>query len=94
MRGPGIQQRAIHREMLVRGEFQQLGFFDHGVQELASETMLQEAFAVLAEGGMVEGGVGDVQVEKPLEQEVVLEAFTELPVTPDREQGDQESGFE
>ena len=50
----------------------------HGGAELPRHVVLEQTRAVLAEARGVEGRVGDVEVEEPLEQQVVLQPLAEL----------------
>jgi len=49
-------------------------------EELVGDVVVQESPPVLGEGGRVEGGLIDAQVEKPFEQQVVVEPFAERPL--------------
>src|SRR5580698_9755526 len=56
--------------------------------------MLFEAFAILGEGGGIEGVVAGLHVEKPAEQQVEVDLFAELPFTAEGVEGHEKKGFE
>ena len=70
--------------MLIREQIPLAGFVQHGIEERRRHVMLHEPLAVLGKGRGVEGRVSDVEVEEPLEQQVVLQPLTELPLAADR----------
>ncbi|MFO0878008.1 MAG: hypothetical protein U0840_11705 [Gemmataceae bacterium] len=54
------------------------------VEKRPGQKMLVEPRAVLAEAGGVEGVVAGLQVQKPPEQQIGIDAFTQLPFAADR----------
>lgn len=54
----------------------------------------EQPLAVVAEGGRVEGRVGDVEAEEPFEEEVVLKTLAELALRADGVEGHQERALE
>ena len=63
-------------------------------EEGVRHAVLQQPLPVLGEGRRVEAAVAHVEVEEPLEEEVVLESLTELAFTAHREEGDQQAPLE
>jgi hypothetical protein len=66
----------------------------HGTEELPGYLVLQQPSLILGKGRRVKGLIHDVQVQEPLEKEVILEALAELAFTPDGVQGDEQAAFE
>src|SRR5438309_1629617 len=67
---------------------------EQGLEEESADVVLQESVAVLGEGALVESGVLDVEVQEPLEEEIVLEPLAELALAANRIEGHQEAGLE
>lgn len=63
-------------------------------EEGARHLVLEQPLTVVAEGGGIEARVHDVQVQEPLEEEVVLEALAELALRADGVEGHQECALE
>src|ERR1700719_2945402 len=72
-RRPGLEQRAIHREVFVRKQLQAAGLRHHAGEKLARHVVLQQPRPVAREGRMVEARLGHIQIEEPAEQQVVVE---------------------
>jgi hypothetical protein len=70
------------------------GEVEHRLEELAADVVLEQALAVLGEGALIEGGILDVHVQEPLEEEVVLKPLAELALTADGIEGHQQAGLE
>ena len=81
-RGPRLEERPVHAEVLVRE------------QPPAARLRLQQTLAVLGESGGVEGLVLDVQVEEPLEEQVVAQLLAELALAAYGEEGDEQAPLE
>jgi hypothetical protein len=56
--------------------------------------MLQQSGLVLGKGRRIKGLIHDVQVQEPLEKEIVLKALTELAFTPDGVESNEQAAFE
>jgi len=84
-RGPGFEQRAVHRAVLGRQQVPglRLHLHLHLREERARDAVREQPLAVLREGGGVEAAVADVQVQEPLEQQVVTHPLAELPLRAD-----------
>jgi len=54
------------------------GILYHRREELVSHLVFQQPFLVLGEARSIKSRVHDVEVEKPLEQQVIMQSFTEL----------------
>src|SRR5437899_8853672 len=93
-RGPGLEQGAVNGEVLIGEQLQLTSLVEHGLEEESADVVLQEPVAVLGEGALVESGVLDVEVQEPLEEEIVLEPLAELALAANRIEGDQEAGLE
>ena len=93
-RGPGLQQRAVHGEV-VGGEQPAPPRLGHHLREEgAGDVVLEQAVAVLGEAGGVERLVADVEVEEPLEEQVVAQPLAELALAADRVERDQQARLE
>jgi len=64
--------------VLVGDQLPGFGFRQHGQEEELGDLVLEEAVAVLGEGGGVKGDVLQVHPQKPLEEQVVLQLLAEL----------------
>jgi hypothetical protein len=70
----GWLKHFIHcpREMVLREEVTVVGLGQHDPEELPGHLVLQQPGLVLGKGRRVKGLIYDVQVQKPLEQQVIL----------------------
>jgi hypothetical protein len=93
-RGPGFQQGAIHREVIVGEQLATLRLSPHRLEEAMRDLVIEEPLPVLAEGGGIERRVADVHVQEPLEEHVVLESFAELALAAHRVERDQQRRLE
>ena len=66
----------------------------HFIKELLAQPVLQQPLAVLGEHRRVEAGLHEVHVQKPPEEEVVIQLLAEGPLTADRVEGNQEGRLE
>lgn len=72
VRGPGFQQRAVHREVFVADQILHARH-QHGVlKELPYDRRVEQAIPVEREGGVIPHGIVDVQAHEPAEQQVVV----------------------
>ena len=94
MRGPGLQQGAVHREVITGDVAAQLGLADDRGEEPIRDLVIQQPLPVLGERGGVEGRRVDGQIQEPFEQQVVVESLTKGPLTANRIQGHQHRRFE
>ena len=65
--------------MLIREKIAPIGFGQHGAEELPGNVVLQQTLLILGEGRGIESRVHHVQIQEPLEQQVVLQLLAELP---------------
>jgi hypothetical protein len=65
VRGPGVNQRAVHTEVFVAGELGPVGGVFDPLEEHAGQVFVEQALAVGAEGGVVPDLVLDVQADEP-----------------------------
>src|SRR4030066_1920454 len=70
------------------------GFRHHGCQKLPGYLVLKKPFFVLGEARGVKGRIHDIEVQEPLEQQVVLEPLAELALTADRVERNQKTRLE
>src|SRR5690349_9864658 len=79
-RGPGIDQRTIHREVLARQKLLHLRQPQQRRQKLVRHLRLQQAVAVMRE----HGGMPDLriywQADKPAEQQIVIDLLHQHPL--------------
>lgn len=90
-RGPGLDERPVHREVLVGQEIFGAGETHHGIEERQGHVVRHQALTVFAEGAGVEGFLFQAHVEEPTKQDVVTELLAEEPVGADRIQRDQQA---
>ncbi len=67
-RGPGLKERAVHGEVILREKTPAPRFCEHPLEETARHLMLEEPVLVLGEARGVEGRIGDVHVKEPLSE--------------------------
>jgi hypothetical protein len=67
---------------------------EHRLEEPPADLMLEQARPVLGETALVEGGVFHIQVQEPLEEQVVLQPLAELALAANRVEGHQQAGLE
>jgi len=92
--GGRLDQRAVDGEVLVRKQTQCRGLADHLVEELLRDHVLQQAAAVLAEGGLVKAWFHQAHIEKPTPQQVVVELFAKRALAAHRVEADQQAGLQ
>jgi IclR family acetate operon transcriptional repressor len=80
--------------VLVGEQVQLTSLVEHCLEDESADIVLQEPVPVLGKSALVEGGILDVEVQEPLEEEVVLEALAELALAANRVEGHQETGLE
>ena len=78
--GPGLDQRAVDREVLVRQQRLDLGLGQHRAQELGRDLALEQPVAVLGEHRHVPDRIVDAEPDEPAEQQVVVELLHQLPL--------------
>ena len=83
-RGPGLDQRAVDREVIARQKPLHLGLRQHRRQELGRDVALQQPVAVLREHRMIPGCVIDADSDEPAEQQVVFQPLHQKPLRADR----------
>src|SRR6266852_5192908 len=93
-RSPRLDQRAVHREVLVGERFAGARLRDHGAEELTGDRVLQQPRAVARKGRMVEARLVHLQIQKPAEQKVVVELLAKQPLAAHRLQRHQQRGFQ
>src|SRR5438132_1219482 len=93
-RGPGFDQRPINGKVLVREQSERVRLRDSLPEELASNFSLQQALAVSTEARMIEARLVQLHVQKPAEQQIVVELLTEQPLAANRIQRHQQRSFE
>lgn len=69
---PGVDQRAVHREVRVAGPAVLAGQSHHVGEEQLSRLVGQQPVLVLGEGAVVPHRVEQVEVEGPAEEQVVV----------------------
>ena len=73
--GPGFQQRAIHREVLIRKQLLRSGLRDDLSEEHTRNIPVEQPLPILAECGGIPDRVVHVQPYEPTKQQVVVELF-------------------
>src|SRR3954452_12040838 len=72
-RSPGLNQRAINREVLIREQPSHAWERQDGGQKLGCDIAFEQPVAVLGEGGRVPDGIIDAEPDEPAEQEIVIQ---------------------
>ena len=92
--GPGLDQRAVHGEVLIREQPFALRDPHHDIEELRGHLVFHQPLAVLGERRGIEGRLLQVHVEEPAKQDVVIEHLAEQPVRAHRIQRNQKTGLQ
>jgi hypothetical protein len=71
-----------------------VGLPHHRREEAIGDLLLQQTLPVLAEGAVVKALGLDVEIEEELEEQVIAQPLTELPLAADRVEGHQHRRFE
>ena len=77
---PGLQQRAIHQEVLIAQLRLYLWRRHHLVEEAAHDLVIEEALAVFCEGRGVPDRIIRAHAHKPAEQQVVVQLLQQKPL--------------
>ncbi len=77
-RRPGLDQRAIDREVVVRQEALDLGVPQNGLEELRGDVGIEQPVAVLGERRMIPYGIVDAEPDEPAEQQIVVDLLHQL----------------
>jgi hypothetical protein len=93
-RGPGLDQGAINREMLIGEPSQRTRLRDYTTEELTGDRVFQQSSAVSGETRMVKARLVQLQVQKPATQQIVGELLAQQPLAANRIQRHQQRGFE
>ena len=91
--GRRLDQRSVHREVLVRQKPSPMGICHHLIEQLLAHTVPKQPRTVLGEDGRVEAALHQAHVQEPPEQKVVLQFLPEGPLTADRVQSDKHRGL-
>jgi hypothetical protein len=94
VRGPSLDERAVHAEVFVAGKLAPLGAELDTLEKGAGQVFVEQAFAVGTEGGVVPDLVFDVQTDEPAVQQVVVDRFDQLALAADGEKDLQQQGFQ
>ncbi len=77
---PGLQQGAIHREVLVAEQRLDIWSTHQRLQEAPHHLLIEQPLAVLGECGGVPDRIIRAQPHKPAEQQVVVELLQQKPL--------------
>lgn len=94
MGGPGLQQGAIHRTMLIAEQRLDLRRAHQLLQKAAHDLVIEEPLAVLGKGGGVPNLIVGDQTDKPAVQQVVLELLEQKPLGADPVERLKERGLQ
>ncbi len=90
--GPGLEQRAIHREVFVRQQPLRLRVQEDGLKEHRGDVAREQPIAVLTERCRRPDRIVDPQPDKPPKQQVVIQLLHQLPLAANRIQRLQQQG--
>jgi hypothetical protein len=82
--GPGLEQRAVHREVFVREQAGLSRLAAHGVKKRAGDIAGEQALAILAEGGVRPDRLIHTEADKPSIQHAVVDLFHQQPLAAHR----------
>lgn len=91
-RGPGLDQRAVDREVVVRQKRRDLAMRQDRRHHLARHLRRQKPVAVLGEDRRHPDRIVDPETDEPAEQEVILHLFYQLPLGADRKHDLDQAG--
>jgi len=80
--GPGLDQRAVHREVFIRQIG--LGHLQHALEEALGDLLVEQALPILAEDGMVPDGLIPRHAHEPAEEQVVVQRLHQPPLAAHR----------
>jgi hypothetical protein len=83
VRGPRLDQRSVHREMLVRQQRLDLRMVQKLGHEFAKHLAVLQSVAVLREGGRIPDRVVGRKSHEPAVQEIVVQLLHQLAFRPD-----------
>jgi hypothetical protein len=83
-RRPGLDQRAVDREMIRAEQTLHPRLRQHRAQELGGDVALQQAIAVLGERRVIPHRIVNANADEPAEQEFELQPLHQLPLRSDR----------
>ncbi len=89
-RGRGLDQRAVHAEVVLRQEPFHPRDGQHGTQNGCHHAAVEQAVAVLGKGRGVPDGIVDAQADEPAEQQIEVELLHQLALGADRIEGLQQ----
>ncbi len=90
-RGPGLDQRAVHREMLLTQQIVLTRLDQHRIQQPLADRAGNQPFAVLGEYRHVPDRVVHLKAYEPAKEQVVLQLLHQLPLAANRVQHHQQS---
>ena len=93
-RGPGVDQRAVNGEMIGRQQALTARKTNDFIEEATRDIGHDQALAQTAEIRLIQAGALQVHVEKPAEQDVVIELLAKLTVRANRVQRDEQLPLE
>ena len=83
-RRPGLDQRAVDREMIRAEQPLHPRLRQHRAQELGGDVALQQPLAVLGERRVIPDRIVNAEADKPAKQQVELQPLHQLPLRADR----------
>ena len=86
-RGPRLDQRTVHREVLARQQRLHPALRQHCGQELRRDVAAKQPVPVLREGRVIPHRIVDAEADEPTEQKIVLQPLHQLPFRADRVEG-------
>ena len=92
MGSPGLQQGAIHREVLVAEQRLDLRGAHQLLQEAAHDLVIEEPLPVFGERGGMPDRIIRAQTHKPTEQQVVVQLLQQKPLGADAVERLQQRG--
>src|SRR5215469_88695 len=93
-RGPCLNQRPVHREVLTGEQLERSRLLYHPAEELSCHLAFQKPLAVGGKAGMIETRFVQLHIQKPAEQQVIFKLLAEQPFAADRIQRHQQRRFE
>src|SRR6516164_4316919 len=93
-RCPRVDEAAIHGEVLVARQSSALGLGHHRHEELPSDIVLKQPLTILGERAVIERSILDTHVQKPSEEQVIVELLAEQSLAAHGVESHQQRGFE
>src|SRR5690606_36647681 len=92
-RRPRLNQRAVHREMLIADQVLFARELDDAAEKLARHVMLQQPLLIMRKRAVIKRRLVDVHINEPAKQKVVFKLFAKQALAAHRVEGEEKQAF-